>query len=207
MCAYTCVCMCMCAYTCSQCSKIWGYPGPYLWFNEGANTLNLKDGELNLLFSLCRYVWMSHVTYTMCCSVLQCVAVCCSLCVAVCCSVLQCVAVCCRCVWISHVTNTMCCSVLQCVAVCCRVLQCVAVCCRCVWMSHVTYTMCCSVLQCVADMYKWVISHTQCVAVCCSVLQRVAACVLQCVMGRNTWSSLFAGQIGINASCHMYISL
>ena len=46
----------------------------------------------------------------MCCSVLQCVA----LCVAVCCSVLQCVAVCC--------------SVLQCVAVCCSVLQCVVVC-------------------------------------------------------------------------------
>jgi len=36
-------------------------------------------------------------------------------CVAVCCSVLQCVAVCC--------------SVLQCVAVCCSLLQCVAVCC------------------------------------------------------------------------------
>jgi len=67
-----------------------------------------------------------------CYSVLQCVAVHCSVwqlfqstaldstqcgtwqCVAVCCSVLQCVAVCC--------------SVLQCVAVCCSVLQCVAVC-------------------------------------------------------------------------------
>jgi len=48
-----------------------------------------------------------------CCSVLQCVAVCCSVlkCIAVCCSALQCVAVCC--------------SVLQCVAVCCSVLQCV----------------------------------------------------------------------------------
>jgi len=46
--------------------------------------------------------------------VLQCVAVCCSVChcVAVCCSVLQCVAVYC--------------SVLQCVAACCSVLQCVA---------------------------------------------------------------------------------
>ena len=78
------------------------------------------------------------VCVTVCCSVLQCVAmwkcrdsrysicVCgtCveeeifSKCVALCCSVLQCVA-----------------SVLQCVAVCCSVLQCVAV--------------CCSVLQCV----------------------------------------------------------
>ena len=35
-------------------------------------------------------------------------------CVAVCCSVLQCVAVCCQC-----------CSVMQCDAVCCSVLQCV----------------------------------------------------------------------------------
>ena len=92
----------------------------------------------------------------MCCSVLQCVAVCYSelkyaavlsgdrpraLYVAVRCSVLQSVAECCR--------------VLQCVAECCSVLQCVAA--------------CCSVLQCVA--------------VCCSVLQCVAVCcrVLQCV--------------------------
>ena len=71
-----------------------------------------------------------------CCSVLQCVAVCCSYltikaevshafgfchgyvlqCVAVCCSVLQCVVACC--------------SVLQRVAVCCNVLQCVVACCN-----------------------------------------------------------------------------
>jgi len=70
------------------------------------------------------------------CSVLQCVAVCCSVlrCVnteacrgralSSSCSVLQCVAVCCnvpQCV-------AVCCSVLQCVAGRCRVLQCVAVC-------------------------------------------------------------------------------
>ena len=54
--------------------------------------------------------------------VLQCVAVCFSVCysvihcVAVCYSVLQCVAVCC--------------SVLQCVAACCSVLQCVASLCK-----------------------------------------------------------------------------
>ena len=49
-----------------------------------------------------------------------------------CCSVLQCVAVCC-----SEESSeseqsrivSVCCSVLQCVAVCCSVLQCVAVCC------------------------------------------------------------------------------
>ena len=73
----------------------------------------------------------------MCCNMLQCVALCCSVkklpddeqvtyavfCsvfFAVCCSVLQCVAVCLQCV-------AVCCSVLQCVAVCCSVLQCVAV--------------------------------------------------------------------------------
>jgi len=58
--------------------------------------------------------WVSFRT-SVCCSVLQCVAVAqtrpapVSQCVAVCCSVLQCVAVCC--------------SVLQCVAVCCSVLS------------------------------------------------------------------------------------
>jgi len=66
-----------------------------------------------------------------CCSVLQCVAVCCSTCknvplhqmqcVAVCCSVLQCLAV------PAITCHSIKCSVLQCVAVCCSVLQCVAV--------------------------------------------------------------------------------
>jgi len=66
-------------------------------------------------------------------------------CVAVCCSVLQCVAVCwwmSQPSWMSHVTRCVAvccvwysrcvavgCSVIQCVAVCCSVLQCVAVCC------------------------------------------------------------------------------
>jgi len=114
----------------------------------------------------------------MCCSVLQCVAVCrrncmicgcvCKWCAAMCCSVLFCVAVSHR--ELQHVavcyTSTeshdlrLClgsvlqcaivrCSVLQYVAVCCSVLQCVAA--------------CCSVLQCVAVWYR--------------VLQCVAACV------------------------------
>jgi len=47
-----------------------------------------------------------------CCSVLQCVAVCVAACCSVLQSVLQCVAVCC--------------SVLQCVVACCSVLQCVS---------------------------------------------------------------------------------
>ena len=65
-----------------------------------------------------------------CCGVLQCVAVCCSV-VSCCCSVLYC-AVCCvhgnRCVAVCC-SVLSCCSVLQYVAVCCSGLQCVAVCC------------------------------------------------------------------------------
>ena len=52
--------------------------------------------------------------------------------VAVCCSVLQCVAVCCKCIAsvLQQISlRNRCCSVLQCVAVCCSVLQFVAVCC------------------------------------------------------------------------------
>jgi len=112
-----------------------------------------------------------------CCSVLQCIAVCMSVLqrvillqaqetykqgnywhVAVCCSVLQCVAVCC--------------SVLRHVALCCNALQCVAVCYLSCGRRGVNTSkpfatpnifarsLCCSVLQCVA--------------VCCSVLQCVA---------------------------------
>jgi len=59
-------------------------------------------------------------TYVVCCSVLQCVSVCCMHCnvlhvVAMCCSELQCVEVC---------------ACGYCVAVCCNVLQCAEVCCR-----------------------------------------------------------------------------
>jgi len=102
------------------------------------------------------------------CSVLQCVAVCCSVlqwpplqnvscpplyilqCIAVCCSVLQYVAVCCS------VLHCMCrvlhytfCSALQCVAVCCSMLQCVAVCCSGLhYMCRVLHSLVC--LQVVA---------------------------------------------------------
>ena len=117
----------------------------------------------------------------MCCSVLQCVAVCCSRfpykesdlscllslpleCIIVTSRVLTSsvsmvgVGVLCvgfRLVVCEAVCITGCCSVLQCVAGCCSVLRCVAV--------------CCSVLQCVA--------------VCCSVLQCVAVCVLYVSLG------------------------
>jgi len=72
-----------------------------------------------------------------CCSVVQCGAVCCGVCSvlqcgAVWCSVLQYVAVCPSKIWLVRAEILMCgdlCCVLQCVAVCCSVLQCVAVCC------------------------------------------------------------------------------
>jgi len=69
-------------------------------------------------------------------------------CVAMRCSVLQCVAVCCSVDFVYtdarglpicvSVVMRVCCSVLHCVAVCCSVLQCVVVCCSvsgdsCVW--------------------------------------------------------------------------
>ena len=87
------------------------------------------------------YLHFANVPYTlmtahfykspMCCSVLQGVAMCCSVhystdgrdvlqCDAMWCSVLQCVVVLCNVVQCVAV----CCSVLQCVAVCCSVLQC-----------------------------------------------------------------------------------
>ena len=68
------------------------------------------------------HVWHKGVCATVCCNVLQFVAVCCS--VAVCCRVLQCDFA-----QIEHLNlmfDKMVC-VLQCVAVCCIVLQCVAV--------------------------------------------------------------------------------
>ena len=64
-----------------------------------------------------RYEFRRSVYDTSIVSVLQCVAVCCS--------VLQCVAVCCSVLLVSNVYDTSIVSVLQCVAVCCSVLQCV----------------------------------------------------------------------------------
>jgi len=73
---------------------------------------------------------ISVVVVALCCSVLQCVAVCCSMC----CSVLQC----------SVLAVAVCCRVLRNVAVCCSVLQCVAVC----WLLKMCAFkgLCCSAL-------------------------------------------------------------
>ena len=103
------------------------------------------------------------------CSVLHCVAVCCSVgvtivqvlqCVAMCCSVLQCVAVCCI--------------VLQCVAVCCSVLQCVAV--------------CCSVLQCRRYYRAGLSSYTNSLSFACA---RAYACSRARVPSLSSARSLF----------------
>ena len=118
-------------------------------------------------------------------------------CVAVGCSVLQRVAVCCSVVYPfgASFTGMMCCSVLQCVAVCCSVLQCVAV-------SYIPLERalrvwcvpeCCSLLQrvavCCSVVYTFGASFTG--MMCCSVLQCVAACcsVLQCRI--SLWSELY----------------
>ena len=73
-------------------------------------------------------------------SLLQCVAVCCSVLqyVAVCCTALQCVVASC-----SALHCVAVCFYLSCVAVCCSALQCVAVC---FYLSCVA--ICCSALQC-----------------------------------------------------------
>jgi len=92
------------------------------------------------------------------------------LCATVCCNVLQYVAVCCsdigRQLYQSIVLLFICCSVLQCVAMCCSVLQRhrqTAVPEHCYYYSFV-----CSVLQCVVVRF----SVLQCVAVRFGVLQR-----------------------------------
>ena len=92
-----------------------------------------------------RFTPFSGVIYS---SVLQCVAVCCSVlqCAAGRSNMLPCGAVCCR--------------VVQCVAVCSNVLRCVAV--------------CCSASLGVAKVYLFCTGVLQCTAVCCNVPQYIA---------------------------------
>jgi len=110
-----------------------------------------------------------------CCSVLQCVAVFCS--------VLRYVAAC-QCVAVCHPGSeyhslvqleiryvAVCCGVLKYVEVCCSVSTRVAV----PFVGATWHQVCCSVLQYVAVRC----SVLQCVAVCCSTLQCVAVCLLE----------------------------
>ena len=151
--------------------------------------------------------------------------------VAVCCSVLQCVAVCCSAFPFTATTNvspvSVRCSVLKRVAACCSVLQ---------WaLFHIRYQrvfrMCCSMLQRVAacrnvaqvgrvevkgilpvckDVTYVLINmcshqHVRCLRVfrmCCSVLQCVAVCcsVLQCVVRRTHQHPLLGCSQTVNGS-------
>jgi len=108
--------------------------------------------------------------------------------VCACCSVFQCVGVCCNVFQIPSsltywkqnfflVCMYACVAVLKCVTVCCSVLQCVVVCCRFLHHGHTrsrnsSWYVCTCALQCVAVRC----SVLQCVGVCCSVLQCVAVC-------------------------------
>jgi len=96
-----------------------------------------------------------------------------------CCSVLQCVAVCYTPLFPHHHLRQAHFSVLRCVAVCCSVLQYVAVCCS----ALQCVAVCCSVLHTSFSSSSSSPSTFQCVAVCCSMLQCVAArcSALQCV--------------------------
>jgi len=155
----------------------------------------------SICFFVIYYTWVLIVSCPqgLLCSVLQCVAVCCSVflyenwvlimsrafgyvlqCVAVCCRVWQCVAVYTYYKWVLIMSCAISC-VMQYVEVCGSVLYCVAVCICYKWVlirSRATglvvqcVVVCCSVLQCVAvccSVLQWVV-------VDCSVLQRVAAC-------------------------------
>ena len=124
-----------------------------------------------------------------CCSVLQCVVLCCIALyyVAVCCSVLQCVA---EASWqnphLRHAHRACCsvlqrvaacCSALQCVVMCCSALYCVAVCCRVVvtWPAPAacSTSLLCRCFTKMQHTHNFV-HNCECVAVCRSVLQCVA---------------------------------
>jgi len=120
----------------------------------------------------------------------------------VCCSVSQCVAVCCsvscQSAWRLYVAKCFC--LLQCVVVYSSVLQCVVLC-------HVTvHSDCmdqlCCLLQCVAVCHVTVHGDCmlQCVAVCCSVLHCITVCcslshhaaITADFMERDFWRGIYS---------------
>jgi len=123
----------------------------------------------------CNWVRPILLSVAGCCSVLQCVAVCCRVlqgqCVALCCSVS---------VYLTSTSRVVCSSVLQCVAVCCSVLYRVGI-------THIDTP--CYMLQCVA--------------VCCRALQSIAKyCgMLQCSAVQLS-SSKSTMVFGHTAKCH-----
>ena len=149
----------------------------------------------------CLLVCVLQCVSAVCCSVLQLqlpggarhvspYLACWYVCVAVCCiSVLQCVAVCCSvlqfvatratrrrltCPSLSCWLVCVCCSVLQCVAVWCSVVQHCAVCCNPVWCSVLqvfcSYSYPEALDMCLSILLAGMCVLQQCVAVCCSVL-------------------------------------
>jgi len=142
---------------------------------------------------------LTLATAPVCCSVMQCDAVWCS--------VLQCLLweralLWVRTCWFMHpdplynVFLWVC--VLQCVAVCCSVLQCVAVCCSVLQCNTHMFHVYCSVLHCVA-VYCSLHPHVPCVlqwsAVYCIVLQSIAVCTnkfhhMSCLTSSIDWSAL-----------------
>jgi len=99
-------------------------------------------------------------------------------CVAVCCSVLPCVAVASQPAPLAistpfSFTGT---SVLQCIAVCCSALQFVAVCCSVIAASPCLWPQAHPILIHRYECAEMFVAVLQCVTVCCSVLQCVAVC-------------------------------
>ena len=101
----------------------------------------------------------------------------------VCCSVLQCVAVCCR-VWHDSSHDSLAGDSIRhrCVIVCCSVLQYVAGCDMTHHMTHwqVTLSDIRKVLQPGSVYHSLVQLDIRCVTVCCSTLQCVAVCCSVC---------------------------
>ena len=191
------------AHTAMQWILLWAPRRRRIWKPFSASPLpTLPTSSLQACCSVLHCITVSScsdsniVAQGMCCSVLQCVAVCCAvfqclpvptatLSKGICCSVLQCVAVCCS---VSHCITVSSCSDSNIVAqgMCCSVLQCVAVCCSMslFWLlqhhhsRHVA--VCCSVLAvcCSVSLFRLLQHHDSrsCVAVCCAVLRCVTVC-------------------------------
>jgi len=88
---------------------------------------------------------------------------------SVCCSVLQCVAVCCSVKANYSFLHAYVISVLQCVAVCCSVLQCEGRLFFLTCVCHQCVAVCCSVLQCVAVWRPTILSYMRVPSVCLKV--------------------------------------
>jgi len=156
--------------------------------------------------------------WAVCCSVLQCVAVCCSVlqqCVAVCCIAdvsrqfqhfalyTVCCSVGCSAVCYSVLQCGLQCSVLQCVSWARRECgQCVADCCRLLQIVAV----CCSMLQCGLQCIEACCRVSQCVAVCYSVLQWVHFTQQQKTLNDNRGKTVSCRYVCYGLLWHTYVN-